>query len=145
MKCLSLSLFLLLFVLSSCATRSQTGTTGEATTGGMVGEAIGHNTGATLVGAAAGTVLGSLVGTEMDQYDREQLNHSYERGISGQGSSWVNPETGNQYRVVPDSAYQEPAGQRVCRRATIDAFIKGKPQTVKTTACRGKKGQWEVQ
>jgi len=145
MKYLSLSVFLLLFLLSSCATRSQTGAVGGAAAGALVGQAIGHNTGATLVGAAVGTMLGSIVGNEMDKYDREQLNHSYERGISGQGSSWVNPESGNQYTVVPESAYQEPASQRVCRRAKIDAFIKGKPQIVNTTACRGKNGQWELQ
>lgn len=145
MKCLSLSVFLLLFLLSSCATRSQTGAAGGAAAGALVDQKIGHNTEATLVGAAAGTMLGSIVGNEMDKYDREQLNHSYERGISGQGSSWVNPDSGNQYRVVPESAYQKPAGQGVCRRAKIDAFIKGKPQTANTTACRGKNGQWELQ
>lgn len=145
MKCLSLAVFLLLFLLSSCATRSQTGAAGGLAAGTVVGPAIGHNTEATLVGATAGTLIGFIVGNEMDKYDREQLNHSYERGMSGQGSSWVNPESGNQYRVVPESAYQEPASQRICRRAKIDAFIKGKPQTANTTACRGKDGQWELQ
>lgn len=134
-----------ILLLSSCANKAQTGTAGGAAAGAIAGQAIGHNTEATLIGAAAGTMLGAIVGKEMDKYDREQLNHNYERGISNQRSSWVNPDTGNQYSVTPEPAYQNSNTRRVCRRAEIEAFIKGKPEKIFCTACRDEAGHWELQ
>ena len=146
MKHLSLVVALLsLFVLSSCATKGQTGAVGGAAAGALIGQAIGHNTGATLIGAAVGGMLGYIVGNEMDKYDREQLNHTYERGVSNQRSSWVNPDNGNQYTVTPQPAYQNQSTNRVCRRAEIEAVIDGKPQRTYSTACRDEYGSWQLQ
>ena len=77
MKHLSVLALLSLLLLSSCATKGQTGAVGGAAAGALVGQAIGHNTGATLIGAAVGGLLGYIVGNEMDKYDREQHNHAY--------------------------------------------------------------------
>ena len=99
----------------------------------------------TLIGAAVGTMLGYIVGSEMDKYDRQQLDHMYERGVSNQRSTWVNPDTGNQYTVTPQPAYQEPSSRRVCRRAEIEAIIDGRPERTYSTACRNEYGQWELQ
>lgn len=146
MKHLSIVLALLMLVtLSSCATKGQTGALGGAAAGALIGQAIGHNTGATLIGAAVGGMLGYIVGNEMDKYDREQLNHTYERGMSNQRSSWVNPDNGNQYTVTPQPAYQNPNTHRVCRRAEIEAVIDGKPQRTYSTACRDEYGSWQLQ
>nr|WP_321466275.1 glycine zipper domain-containing protein [uncultured Desulfobulbus sp.] len=146
MKSLSIGIALVLLVsLSSCATKGQTGAVGGAAAGALIGQAIGHNTGATLIGAAVGSMLGYIVGNEMDKYDREQLNHSYERGVSYQHSTWVNPDTGNQYSVTPQPAYQNPNTNRYCRRAEIDAVIDGKPQRTYSTACRDEYGSWQLQ
>lgn len=145
MKYLSVLALIFLLLLSSCATKGQTGAVGGGAAGALIGQAIGHNTAATLIGAAAGTVLGYIVGNEMDKYDRQQLNHNYERGISHQHSSWVNPDTGNQYTVTPEPAYQNPSTHTVCRRAEIKAVIDGKPQKTNATACRNKAGHWEIQ
>ena len=146
MKHLSIVIALLfLFSLSSCATKGQTGAVGGAAAGALIGQAIGHNTGATLIGAAVGGLLGYIVGNEMDTYDREQLNHTYERGMSNQRSSWVNPDNGNQYTVTPQPAYQNPNTHRVCRRAEIEAVIDGKPQRTYSTACRDEYGSWQLQ
>lgn len=133
-----------LLLLASCATKGQTGALGGGAAGAIIGQAIGHNTAATLIGAAAGTMLGYIVGNEMDKYDRQQLNHSYERGLSHHGSSWVNPDNGHQYTVTPDPAYQDPATHKVCRRAEIKAVINNKPEKTYATACRGDAGQWEL-
>jgi surface antigen len=81
----------------------------------------------------------------MDKYDRQQLDHMYERGVSNQRSTWVNPDTGNQYTVTPQPAYQEPSSRRVCRRAEIEAIIDGRPERTYSTACRNEYGQWELQ
>ncbi|MCL2340678.1 MAG: glycine zipper domain-containing protein [Proteobacteria bacterium] len=145
MKPLTLVALLFLLVLTSCATRGQTGAAGGAAAGALIGQAIGHNTGATLIGAAVGGMLGYIVGNEMDKYDREQLNHSYERGVSNQRSAWVNPDTGAQYAVTPQPAYQDPRTQQVCRRAEIEAIIDGRPQRTFSTACRDQRGSWQLQ
>ena len=137
------ALLVLLFT-SSCATKGQTGALGGAAAGGLIGQAIGHSTGATLIGVAVGGMLGYIVGNEMDEYDREQLNNVYERGGSNQRSSWVNPDSGNRYAVTPQPAYQT-ANHQVCRRAEISATIDGKPQRTYSTACRNDYGDWELQ
>ena len=145
MKYPCLLALLFLVSLSSCATKGQTGAVGGAAAGALIGQAIGHNTSATLIGAAVGGMLGYIVGNEMDKYDREQLNHAYERGLSNQRSSWVNPDTGNQYSVTPQPAYQNPSTHQVCRRAEIEAIIDGKPQRTFSTACRDQYGSWQLQ
>ena len=145
MKYVSVLALLFLMLLASCANRAQTGAVGGAAAGALIGQAIGHNTGGTLIGAAVGTMLGYIVGSEMVKYDRQQLDHMYERGVSNQRSSWVNPDTGNQYTVTPQPAYQEPSSRRVCRRAEIEAVIDGRPERTYSTACRNEYGQWELQ
>ena len=145
MKYVSVLALLFLMLLASCANRAQTGAAGGAAAGALIGQAIGHNTGGTLIGAAVGTMLGYIVGSEMDKYDRQQLDHMYERGVSNQRSTWVNPDTGNQSTVTPQPAYQEPSSRRVCRRAEIEAVIDGRPERTYSTACRNEYGQWELQ
>ncbi|MDX9833636.1 MAG: glycine zipper domain-containing protein [Desulfobulbus sp.] len=145
MKYVSVLALLFLMLLASCANRAQTGAVGGGAAGALIGQAIGHNTGGTLIGAAIGTMLGYIVGSEMDKYDRQQLDHMYERGVSNQRSSWVNPDSGNQYTVTPQPAYQNPSNHRVCRRAEIEAVIDGRAERTYSTACRNEYGQWELQ
>ncbi|MDW7772933.1 MAG: glycine zipper domain-containing protein [Desulfobulbaceae bacterium] len=132
--------------LASCANmdRAKTGAVGGAAGGALLGQIIGHNTEATLIGAAVGTMLGYIVGNEMDKYDREQLNHVYDRGVSGSPSAWINPDTGNQYRVTPNPAYTGPSNQ-ICRKAEIQAVIDGNLETTYATACQDQYGQWQLQ
>ena len=125
--------------------KAQIGAGAGAAGGALVGQIIGHNTEATLIGAAVGTMLGYIIGNEMDKYDREQLNHVYERGMSGQTSAWINPDTGNQYRVTPQPAYTKAGTNQVCRKAEIDAVIDGKREKTYATACRDQYGHWQLQ
>jgi surface antigen len=145
MRYFSIITLFFLLMLSSCANKGQTVAAGGAAASAPTGQAVGHNIEATLVGAAAGGTLGNILGKEMDKYDREQLNHTYERGTSNQRTSWVNPDNGNQYTVTPQSAYQNPSTNRVCRRAEIEAVVNGKPQRTYSTACRSPSGSWELQ
>ena len=145
MKHLNSIALLFLLLLSSCATKGQTGALGGAAGGALIGQAIGHNTGATLIGAAVGGALGYMVGNEMDKYDRDQLNRAYEQGPSNRRSTWVNPDNGNRYAVTPQPSYQNPTTHRVCRKAEIDAVIDGKRERTYTTACRDQYGSWELQ
>jgi len=145
MKHLSIVALLFLLALSSCANKAQTGALGGAAGGALIGQAIGHNAAGTLIGAAVGGALGYAIGNEMDKYDRDQLNRTYERGPSNQRSSWVNPDNGNQYAVTPQPSYQNPTTRRVCRKAEIDAVIDGRRERTYSTACRNDSGQWELQ
>lgn len=132
--------------LTSCnhqLNKGQSGAAMGAAGGAIVGQAIGHNTEATLIGALVGTLVGYMVGNEMDKYDRQQLNHVYERGVSGNTSSWTNPDSGHVYNVTPSPATTSASGP--CREAQIDAIIGGKRETTYTTACRDYNGQWVLQ
>lgn len=114
--------------------------------GAILGQAIGRNAEATLIGAAVGTMLGYIVGNEMDKTDRQALNQTYETAPSGQATTWKNPDSGNQYQVTPQPAYTTPKRpERPCRKAEILATIDGKTEKTYTTACRNNKGEWELQ
>jgi len=138
--------FLSLFLLSSCmmANKGQMGAAGGAAGGALLGQAIGNDTESTLLGAAIGGMLGYVLGNEMDKYDRQMLNRAYESTPSGQASTWVNPDHGNQYTVTPQQGYAGPNNQQ-CRKAEILAVIDGRTETTHTTACRDMNGQWQLQ
>ncbi len=132
---------------SSCATKTESG----AGIGALAGAAIGSQFGpadrrleGAILGAFVGAVMGSLIGHEMDRQDYEQLSQVYESGRSDVPTSWVNPDTGNKFKVTPKAAYKRRRG-KPCREARIDAVINGKPETVVTTACRARDGMWELQ
>ncbi len=144
------AMFFLMFSMASCAndsgvTKGTQGAIGGAAGGAILGQAIGKNTEATLIGTAIGTVLGYIVGNEMDKYDRKQLNYAYETGPSGQPVTWVNPDSGNNFQVVPQPAYQNSQTSQVCRQAEIMATVDGQPQKTLSTACRNDQGQWVLQ
>ena len=138
---------ILIIALASCSnpTGGQKGAGIGGVSGALIGQAIGRNTEATLIGAAVGTMLGYIVGNEMEKYDRKELNHAYEYGPSGQATSWQNPDNRNSYQVVPQPAYISPQNPQVpCRRAEILATIDGRTEKTYTTACRNSAGQWEL-
>jgi len=152
MKYLSIFTLVALFALTSCTgmgvqqgKKGQAGGVGGAAAGAIIGQAIGHNTEATLLGAAIGGLLGYIVGNEMDKYDLQELNRVYERGVSNRPSAWINPDTHNQYTVMPQPAYTDPVSHRVCRKAEIDAVIDGKRKKTYATACRDDYGRWQIQ
>lgn len=111
--------------------------------GAIIGQVIGRDTKATLIGAAIGGLVGYITGTEMDKRDLRCLNNVYEYGRSNQTVSWVNPDNSNRYRVTPQPAYR--SSDRVCRRAKIIAVIDGTRQETYTMACRDEYGHWELQ
>ena len=135
-----------MLITSGCANTSQ-GTSGAAigaAGGAIAGQAIGRSTEGTLIGAAVGGLLGYIVGNEMDKYDQAQLNQVYESSPSHQRTQWVNPDTNRSYTVTPQPAYTQSSGQ-VCREAEIIANVDGRPEKVKSTACRDNDGRWVIQ
>jgi hypothetical protein len=107
--------------------------------------AVGHDLEVSLRGDAAESTLFLLVKKEMDRYDREQVNHVFERGLSGRTSSWTNPDRGNRYRITPLPALQT-IGNSVCRKAKMEAMLNGNDQleTISTKACRANNGRWRI-
>jgi len=140
-----LIVLILAFLCSSClTTKGQKGAAGGAAGGAILGQLIGRDTESVLIGAAIGGLVGYIIGNEMDKYDREQLNETYESTPSYEKSSWVNPDTGKEYSVTPQPAYQEPTDNRVCRKAEIEAVIDGKKEITEAVACR-ENGRWVIQ
>ena len=59
-----------LVLAAGCANDAQTGSLAGAGIGALAGQAIGGNTGSTLIGAGAGAAAGYIVGNEMDKQRR---------------------------------------------------------------------------
>ncbi len=140
--------FLLLFVFltGACTTNKAQmgaviGTLGGAAVGGQVGKKKDRRKNA-VIGAFIGGVVGYIIGNEMDKYDRQKLNQTFEKVSSDKTNKWVNPDTGNKYEVTPEPAFYE--NSRICRKAKIKAIIDGKEEIVETTACRNPEGIWEI-
>lgn len=141
-----LALCVFVSALSSCSgqfNKAQSGAGMGAAGGAIVGQAIGRNHGATLIGAAVGTMVGYIVGNEMDKYDSQQLGLVYEQGISGQATSWRNPDSGHMHSVTPRAMVSTEAG--ICRTAEIESIIDGRRETTLATACRNDYGRWVLQ
>ena len=114
--------------------------------GGVLGSQVGEGSGktaATIVGTMAGAMIGGAVGRSMDETDRLRTSHSLESVRTGVPSTWRNPDTGNQYTVVPTRTYD--SGSAPCREYTVDAIIDGNREKAYGTACRQPDGSWQVQ
>ena len=136
---------LTVFLLSGClANKGQQGGAGGAAVGAIMGQAIGRNTEATLLGAAIGGMLGYVIGNEMDKADRQQLNNVYEYTPDYTTSEWRNPNTGNDYRVTPQRTYVDRQTNLDCREVEILSTIDGKAEKTYATACR-ENGRWVIQ
>lgn len=127
------------------ATREQQGMVIGGILGGVLGSQVGHGhgqTAATILGALAGVAIGGSVGRSMDDTDRLKTAHALETVRTSVPSRWRNPDTGNQYTVVPTRTYDSAQGP--CREYTIDGVIGGKKESIVGTACRQADGSWRV-
>lgn len=134
--------------LASCATpptQEQSGMVIGGILGGVLGSQVGGGSGrttATILGAIAGAAIGGAVGRSMDESDRLKTAHALENVRTGVATQWRNPDTGNQYTVVPTKTVESVQGP--CREYTVDAVISGRRETVYGTACRQPDGSWKV-
>lgn len=137
-------------LLGGCETppghqNEQAGTVLGAVVGGVLGSQVGGGSGrtaATIAGTLVGGIIGGNVGRSMDDTDRMRTVQALESGRSGVPSTWRNPDTGYQYSVVPQPAYQTAQGP--CREYTMNTTIGGRPQQVHGTACRQADGSWRA-
>lgn len=136
------------FTLASCcaalalvgcespSTQRQTGMIVGGVLGGVLGSQVGGGDGRTAA------TIGGAIGRSMDDGDRLKTAHTLETERSGVPARWVNPDSGNQYAVVPTRTCDTPAGP--CREYTVDATIGGRPEKVYGTAYRQPDGSWRV-
>jgi surface antigen len=113
--------------------------------GGVLGTQVGQGDGRTaaiILGTLAGTAIGGSVGRSMADADKLKTAHALENVRTGVPSSWKNPDSGNQYVVVPTRTFDATTGP--CRDYTVDAVIAGKKEKVNGTACRQADGSWQM-
>lgn len=147
-----------LSVLTACATHEQSGTVIGGAAGAIVGSELGTyggrpqhhgmgggggtNLGVVVLGVVAGTLIGSMIGRDMDNQDRLRTAEVLEYNKTGQASTWTNPDKNTAYTVEPTRTYDTTAGP--CREFTTRANIGGELQEVYGTACRQADGSWKV-
>ena len=137
-------------ILPGCATyqgdQERAGMVIGGVLGGLLGSEVGGGHGRTaaiIAGTLAGAAIGGAIGHSMDQTDRMHTAQTLETVRTGVPSRWHNPDTGNDYTVVPTRTYETSSGP--CREYTIDAMIGGRPEKVYGTACRQADGSWQIQ
>lgn len=115
--------------------------------GGLVGSTIGKGDGrvaAAVAGALAGAFIGSSVGKSMDELDQIKASRALEAQPTGGTATWTNPDSGARYAVTPTRTYYRDSGSP-CRDFTTEAWIDGRREVVKGTACREADGTWRSQ
>lgn len=130
---------------SRYGTNEQIGMVIGGTLGGLLGDQVDDydwRTAAIIGGTMAGSFIGGAIGHSMDTTDQLRTGQTLETVRTGVSSSWRNPDTGYEYRVVPTSTYETGSGP--CREYTIDAVINGRREKVRGTACRQSDGTWRT-
>ena len=141
----------LVTVVSACQANKQTGgTLVGAGAGALLGSQMGSGRGKlamVAIGALGGAFLGSQIGKSMDETDRQQAmraqNRALETGRSGTSVAWRNPDNGHAGNVTPRPSYQRASGQ-TCREYEHEVTIDGRRETMKGTACRQSDGSWRT-
>ena len=139
----------LVLALAGCANQQgqqeQSGMIIGGLLGGVLGSQVGKGSGrtaATIVGTMIGAAVGGNVGRSMDDSDRLKTAHALENVRTSVPTTWVNPDTRNQYTVTPTRSYVAPTGP--CREYTVKAVVGGKPDTIYGQACRQPDGSWKA-
>lgn len=127
--------------------KQETGTLVGAAAGGLIGSQVGEGSGqvpAAIVGAFLGGVVGSSIGRELDEADRraamQAQYRALEYGSPGSPTPWRNERTGHHGRIVPGEPYKRSG--RHCRDYTHTIYIDGRPETARGRACRNPDGTW---
>jgi surface antigen len=117
-----------------------------AAAGGLAGSQIGDGRGqlaATAGGTLLGFLIGGSIGRSMDEIDQNCIGQALEHGEDGQQIAWNNPQTGDQYQVVPTRTVQVSDG-RYCREYTATSVVGGRNQQTYGRACRQPDGSWKL-
>lgn len=143
-----ITLILLMSLSVISCTKEETGTLLGAIGGAIIGgEITGDNGVGVMMGAIAGGYAGRSIGNKLDEADQQKMydttQGALETGVSGEASTWYNPDNGNRGAVTPQPAYQSSEGQ-YCREYQQSVTIGGEPETAYGTACRMPDGTWKI-
>jgi surface antigen len=144
------AVLLTLSFLTACASfpppKKEVGMVTGAVLGGEIGHQVGQDSGQTVAtssGAALGAFLGSRVRAGMDRSDQLKTAQALETSKDGQATSWLNPDTGRHYSVMPTRTYQGASG--LCREFTTVMEVRdGRRELVNGTACGQPDGTWRT-
>ena len=141
-------------LMGGCAgtyTKKDTGLALGALTGGALAYGLGKGSSNkeiwTVLGIGLGAMMGSTIGSQLDERDRLLANRSFRSTMEtvrdGTAGGWNNPNTGNNGTFRPTKTYQVSSGN-YCREFTQTVFIGNKQQQAYGTACRQPDGSWKI-
>ena len=126
------------------------GTLLGAAAGGLIGSKIGKGRGqlaATAIGTLFGAAVGRDIGASLDKMDRmyaaRTTQVSLEKTRTGKTSRWSNPDSGHSGTVTPRRTYTKSNGAP-CREYQTTVMIGGRTETAYGTACRRADGSWQI-
>ena len=126
------------------------GTLIGAAAGGLLGAQIGKGSGklaATAAGVLLGAWVGSEVGKSLDRADRAYAQQAHEQALAapvGQTITWNNPKSGNSGTVTPVRDGTDQASGAYCREYQQTVTVGGKTEQAYGTACRQPDGTWKI-
>ena len=142
-------------LLSGCLGQGQGqkqtgGTLVGAAAGGLLGSQFGDGAGklaATAIGALAGAYVGNQIGESLDNADKAAMQQSAQYSLEstkvGATSNWSNPDSGNSGSITPTKTYKASTGE-YCREYQQTVTVGGKTEEAFGTACRQPDGAWQV-
>lgn len=137
--------------LTGCAEgNNQTGATLiGAGLGGLLGSQFGSGGGQlamTAVGTLAGAAIGSSIGKRMDEVDRMKMREAEQRAYGapiGETIIWNNPDSGHRGTVTPVRDGRRRTGE-YCREFQSEIFVGGERERGYGTACQQPDGSWKI-
>lgn len=139
--------------LAACQTTGQKQTGGTllgAAAGGLLGSQFGQGTGQ-LAFTAAGTILGAFVGNQvgqsLDRTDRLFADRAVQQAAAapvGQTIAWSNPDSGNYGTVTPVRDGHDTNTGAFCREYQTTVTVGGSTQDAFGTACLQPDGSWKI-
>lgn len=137
--------------LSACAEgNNQTGATLlGAGLGGLLGAQFGGGDGRlamTALGTLAGAAIGSSVGKRMDEVDRMRMREAEQRAYSaplGEAIIWNNERTGHRGSVTPVRDGRSQRGE-YCREFQSEIIVGGERERGFGRACQQPDGSWKI-
>ena len=108
--------------------------------GSVLGGFIGHKVddggaGGVIIGALAGGAVGRMIGSYMDERDRQKLTETIDHTPRGQTVSWHNDDSGHDFEVTPTTDYYAQ-GDRQCRKFDQVVYVDGRREVMEGTACK---------
>ena len=113
-----------------------------AAAGGLIGGLATDSVAGGFAGALIGGSLGYIIGRQMDRQDRINMSNAIVDTPINEEAEWTNRRTEVTYRVRPTRQYRD-AG-RYCRNYTTRIRINGRWRTAYGKACRTRDGRWRI-